>query len=75
MLLTAQQGPEHTVTIYKEDDDFDRTNSDLYNNPDCYIAVNWWKQWWIKDLNPRYFYLPPQGYKELKVECVLHELR
>lgn len=75
MLLTAQQGPEHTVTIYKEDDDFDRTNDDLYNNPDCYVVVNWWKQWWVKDLNPRYFYLPPQGYKELKVECVLHELR
>ena len=75
MLLTAQQGPEHTVTIYKEDDDFDRTNDDLYNNPDCYVAVNWWKQWWVKDLNPRYFRLPAQGYKELRADGSIADLR
>ena len=65
MLFTAQQGPEHTVTIYKEEDDFDRTDADLYLNPDVYVAVNWWKRWEVKDLNPYYFRLPSQGYKEL----------
>ena len=65
MLYSAQQGPEHTVTIYKEEDDFDRSDANLYDNPDCYIAVNWWKQWWVKELNPHYFSLPAQGYKEL----------
>jgi hypothetical protein len=65
MLYSAQQGPEHTVTIYKEEDDFDRSDSNLYDNPDCYVAVNWWKQWWVSELNPRYFTLPAQGYKEL----------
>ena len=65
MLYSAQQGPEHTVTIYKEEDDFDRSDTHLYDNPDCYVAVNWWKQWWVSELNPRYFTLPAQGYKEL----------
>lgn len=65
MLYSAQQGPEHTVTIYKEEDDFDRSDTSLYDNPDCYVAVNWWKQWWVSELNPRYFTLPAQGYKEL----------
>ncbi|MBR1550303.1 MAG: hypothetical protein IJ634_06660 [Bacteroidales bacterium] len=65
MLFTAQQGPEHTVTIYKEEDDFDRTNADLYDNPEVYVSVNWWKRWEVKDLNPYYFRLPAQGYKEL----------
>ena len=69
MLFTAQQGPEHTVTIYKEEDDFDRTDADLYLNPDVYVAVNWWKRWEVKDLNSYYFQLPAQGYKELvKIE-------
>lgn len=75
LLFTAQQGSEHTVTIYKEEDDFDRTNDDLYNNSDCYVAVNWWKQWRVKDLNPRYFQLPPQGYKELKADGSIADLR
>ena len=65
MLYTAQQGPEHTVTIYKEEDDFDRSDADLYQNPDVYVAVNWWKRWEVKELNPHYFQLPAQGYKEL----------
>ncbi len=65
MLFTAQQGPEHTVTIYKEEDDFDRTDADLYLNPEVYVSVNWWKRWEIKELNPHYFHLPAQGYKEL----------
>ena len=65
MLFTAQQGPEHTVTIYKEEDDFDRTNADLYLNPEVYVSVNWWKRWEVKELNPYYFRLPSQGYKEL----------
>lgn len=65
MLFTAQQGPEHTVTIYKEEDDFDRTDADLYLNPEVYVSVNWWKRWEIKELNPHYFCLPAQGYKEL----------
>lgn len=65
MLFTAQQGPEHTVTIYKEEDDFDRTDADLYLNPEVYVAVNWWKRWEVKDLNSYYFQLPSQGYKEL----------
>lgn len=68
MLLTAQKGPEHTVTIYKEEDDFDRTDADLYQNPDVYVSVNWWKRWEVKELNPRYFALPAQGYQELVVE-------
>ena len=66
MLFTAQQGPEHTVTIYKEEDDFDRTDADLYLNPEVYVSVNWWKRWEVSELNPRYFRLPAQGYKELK---------
>lgn len=65
MLFTAQQGPEHTVTIYKEEDDFDRTDADLYLNPEVYVSVNWWKRWSVRDLNPHYFHLPAQGYKEL----------
>ena len=65
MLFTAQQGPEHTVTIYKEEDDFDRTDADLYLNPEVYVSVNWWKRWEVKELNPHYFCLPAQGYKEL----------
>ena len=68
MLLSAQKGAEHTVTIYKEDDDFDRKNDELYNNPDVYIAVNWWKKWDVAELNPYYFQLPKQGYKELVKE-------
>ena len=66
MLFTAQQGPEHTVTIYKEKDDFNRSDADLYLNPEVYVSVNWWKRWEVKDLNPHYFSLPAQGYKELK---------
>lgn len=66
MLLSAQEGPEQTVTIYKEEDDFDRANADLYDNPEVYVSVNWWKRWEVKELNPRYFRLPAQGYKELK---------
>lgn len=65
MLFTAQQGPEHTVTIYKEEDDFDRTDADLYFNPEVYVSVNWWKRWEVGELNPHYFHLPAQGYKEL----------
>lgn len=65
MLFTAQQGAEHTVTIYKEEDDFDRTDADLYQNPEVYLSVNWWKRWEVKELNPYYFRLPSQGYKEL----------
>ncbi|MBR5027608.1 MAG: hypothetical protein IKX51_00165 [Bacteroidales bacterium] len=68
MLLTAQDGPEHTVTIFKEEDDFDRADSNLYHNPDVFVSVGWWKEWYVKDLNPRYFSLPPQGYKELQVQ-------
>lgn len=65
MLFTAQQGPEHTVTIYKEEDDFDRSDADLYRNPEVYVSVNWWKRWEVPELNPYYFQLPAQGYKEL----------
>ena len=65
MLFTAQQGPEHTVTIYKEEDDFNRSDADLYQNPEVYVSVNWWKRWEVKELNPHYFSLPAQGYKEL----------
>lgn len=65
MLLSAQKGPEHTVTIYKVRDDYDGTDEELYNNPDCFLGVNWWLKWMVTDLNPFYFSLPPQGYKEL----------
>ena len=65
MLLTAQQGPENTVTIYKEEDGFNPADTALYHNPDVYLAVPWWKQWNVADLNPRYFALPRQGYKQL----------
>jgi hypothetical protein len=65
MLYTARDGADQTVTIYMEEDDFDRSNNDLYLNPEVYVSVNWWKRWEAKDLNPHYFRLPPQGYKEL----------
>lgn len=65
MLYTARDGADQTVTIYMEEDDFDRSNNDLYLNPEVYVSVNWWKRWEVKDLNPHYFRLPPQGYKEL----------
>lgn len=68
MIFTAQQGPEHTITIYKEEDDFDHSDADLYDNPDVYVSVNWWKRWEVNELNPHYFRLPAQGYKELKKE-------
>lgn len=65
MLYTARDGADQTVTLYMEEDDFDRTDDDLYNNPDVYVSVNWWKRWEVKDLNSHYFRLPAQGYKEL----------
>jgi len=65
MLLTARDGADQTVTIYLEEDDFDRSNDDFYANPDVYMSVNWWKRWLVADLNPHYFSLPPQGYLEL----------
>lgn len=66
MLYTARDGADQTVTIYMEEDDFDRTDADLYQNPDVYVSVNWWKKWSVHDLNPYYFQLPAQGYMELK---------
>ena len=69
MLYTARDGAENTVTLYMEEDDFDRTDDDLYCNPEVYVSVNWWKRWEVKDLNPHYFVLPPQGYKELTVDA------
>ena len=68
MMLTAQDGPEKTVTIYKEEDDYNHSDSTLYYNPDIYIALSWWQYWKVDELNPRYFSLPEQGYKELKVD-------
>ena len=65
MLLTARDGADQTVTIYMEEDDFDRSNADFYDNPEVYMSVNWWKRWEVKDLNPNYFALPAQGYREL----------
>lgn len=65
MLLTARDGADQTVSIYMEEDDFDRSNADFYDNPDVYMSVNWWKRWLVADLNPHYFSLPPQGYQEL----------
>jgi hypothetical protein len=65
MLYTARDGANQMVTIYMEEDDFDRSDEDLYNNPEVYVSVNWWKRWEVKDLNPHYFRLPSQGYKEL----------
>lgn len=65
MLYTARDGADQTVTIYMEEDDFDRSDEDLYRNPEVYVSVNWWKRWEVKDLNPHYFQLPSQGYKEL----------
>lgn len=65
MLLTACDGADQTVSIYLEEDDFDRSNDDFYANPDVYMSVNWWKRWLVADLNPHYFSLPPQGYCEL----------
>lgn len=67
MLYTGRDGADQTVTIYMEEDVFDRTDTDLYLNPDVYVSVNWWKRWEVKDLNPYYFQLPAQGYKELVV--------
>lgn len=64
-LYTARDGADQCVTIYMEEDDFDRADTDLYDNPDVFVSVNWWKRWEIKELNPHYFKLPPQGYKEL----------
>ena len=64
MILTACDGPDQTVTIYMEDDDFDPADP-LYSNPATYVSVNWWKQWQVSELNPNYFHLPPQGYKLL----------
>lgn len=66
MLYTARDGADQTVTIYMEEDDFDRSNKDLYGNPEVYVSVNWWKRWEVKELNPYYFRLPAQGYKEIK---------
>lgn len=65
MMYSARDGADQTVTIYIEDDDFDRSNADFYDNPEVYMSVNWWKRWEVKDLNPCYFQLPAQGYKEL----------
>ena len=65
MLLTARDGADQTVTIYLEEDDFDRSNADFYDNPEVYMSVNWWKRWEVKDLNHNYFQLPAQGYEEL----------
>lgn len=65
MLYTARDGADQTVTIYLEEDDFDRSDDDLFQNPEVYVSVNWWKRWEVKDLNPHYFRLPAQGYKEL----------
>ena len=64
MLYTARDGAENTVTIYMEDDDFDRQDP-LYDDTDAYVAVNWWKRWSVDELNPHYFRLPAQGYLEL----------
>lgn len=65
MLYTARDGADQTVTLYIEEDDFDRSNADLYQNPDVYVSVNWWKRWEVKELNPHYFHLSSQGYMEL----------
>lgn len=65
MLYTARDGADQTVTIYMEEDDFDRSDA-LYSDPKAYVSVNWWKHWEVKDLNPHYFSLPAQGYMELQ---------
>ena len=65
MLYTARDGADETVTVYMEEDDFDRSDSKLYDNPEVYLSVNWWKRWEVKNLNSYYFRLPEQGYKEL----------
>lgn len=67
MMYTARDGADRAVTIYIEENDFDRTDS-LYSDTDVYVAVNWWKRWPIEDLNSHYFSLPPQGYKLLVVK-------
>lgn len=64
MLYTARDGAGSTVTIYMEENDFDRSDS-LYYDPYSYVSVNWWKRWPVADLNPHYFLLPEQGYLEL----------
>ena len=65
MLYTARDGAGETVTIYMEEDDFDRSDRKLYDNPEVYLSVNWWKRWEVTKLNPYYFHLPEQGYMEL----------
>lgn len=59
LLLSSMRNPDKPVTIYLADSptmEFDK------NNPELFLAVNFWRDWNYKDLNPHYFKLKHGSY-------------
>ena len=66
IIYSAIYMPDNIWTLFIEDDDYEWGKQDFdFNNGEYFLSVNWWRWWSKKDLNPRYFTLPPEPYKIL----------
>jgi len=77
MMYSAMIDIDSTVNFYIEEDLNAQRENENFLNEDYFLAVPWWTFWWVRDLNPNYFKLPPQPAKELIVEdgkLVIREL-
>lgn len=61
LMYSSLKGPDSGLSIYVAEDpenfEYDQ------NNPQLFLAVPFWRDWKIKDLNEKYFILPAQQYK------------
>ncbi len=60
LIYTSLEGPDHGKTFYVVDDletfEYNKKDKDLF------LAVPFWRDWKIEDLNPKYFRLPEEEY-------------
>ena len=66
MMSSMKNGPEHTVSLYVADDDFEKDLDLITDNN--FLYVDWSKILWYDRLNTRYFKLKRQPYMEVVVE-------
>ena len=64
IIITSLGDIGNTVTLFVEEETIDKERAD-YQTSDCFIAVPWWRLWPLTTLNPNYFKLPEQPYKQL----------
>lgn len=64
MIVSSLHGPQHTVTLFVEENSIDADNPD-YQETHAFLGAPWWRLWYYDVLRPEYFSLPEQPYQRL----------